>query len=193
MVTNIQISKSRLSTRSIVQSELLEWFRYDPETGQFYWIKRPKIGGGSAKVGDVAGSISTNKRRVLWLKGKRIYASRAAWIMSNGDVPDGVLIDHMDGDTLNDRLGNLRIAGTAQNTWNRLGTGDRLKGVSKGDRGRFKARISVPGGKINLGTWDTEAEAHAAYMGAAAVLHGDYWLGNRFQKQAADAVTKRRA
>lgn len=115
--------------------------------------------------------------------------------MSNGDIPDDMLIDHIDGDTLNDRLTNLRIAGAAQNTWNRIGAGGMLKGVSKDSRGRFKARIGVPGGKINLGTWDTEAEAHAAYMGAAAVLHGDYWLGNRpsFQKQAAEAVGKRRA
>lgn len=156
----------------------------------FYWIKRPKTGGWSAKVGDVAGSVNAKNRRVLWLKRKRIYAGRAAWVMSNGDIPDNVLVDHIDGDTLNDRLANLRIAGAAQNTWNRVGGAAKKKGVSKDARGLYKARIGWRGHKINLGTWATEAEAHAAYMGAAAVLHGDFWLGNRpqFQTQAAEAI-----
>ncbi len=176
---------------AIARDELLEWFVYVQETGLFYWKKRPAIGGQSAKVGDVAGTITKANRRMLWLRGRRIYAGRAAYIMVNGEIPDGALIDHIDGDTLNDRLDNLRLANAAQNTWNRIGSHAMAKGVVKDVRGRFKARIArADGGKINLGTWDTEAEAHAAYMGAAAIMHGDYWLGNRpsFQQKAADAI-----
>jgi hypothetical protein len=167
----------------IARDELLEWFRYEPDTGNVYWRKRPAIGGGSAKVGDLAGSVlnraSLSPRRILWLRRSRIAVSRAAYIMTHGDIPPAALIDHADGDTLNNRIENLRLASAAQNTWNRIGAGSSAKGVSKDARGRFKARISVPGGKINLGTWDTEAEAHAAYMGAAAILHGEFWLGGR--------------
>lgn len=196
MATITPNSKSRFSTRSLTQADLREWFSYDPETGIFRWIKRPKIGGGSAKVGDVAGSVNSKGRRVLWLKKKRIYCGRAAYIMTHGDIPDNALVDHIDGDTGNDRIANLRLASSVQNTWNRIGAGLMLKGVSVDARGAFKARIDIGDGKkLNLGTWKTAEEAHAAYMGAAAILHGDYWMGNRptFQKGATEALNKRRA
>ncbi len=173
----------------ITRDDLTEWFRYEPTTGLFYWRKRPEIGGGSAKVGDLAGSINNrsqrNPRRVLWLRKSRISAARAAYIVMGGDIPDRALVDHVDGDTLNDRINNLRLASAAQNTWNRIGRTDIAKGVSRDARGQFKARILVDGKKINLGTWGTEAEAHAAYMGAAAILHGDFWLGNRYAPKCA--------
>jgi hypothetical protein len=99
-----------------------------------------------------------------------------------------VLVDHADGDSLNDRLANLRLAGAAQNTWNRVQRfGSQYKlGVSKGPRGRYKARIQLPTGeKLSVGTWASEDEAHAAYMGAAAILHSEFWIG---QRKAADVL-----
>jgi len=181
---------------NIARSKLLEWFRYEPETGLVYWQKRPARGGYNTKVGDVAGTINDRAgrrapRRVLWLGKQRIVAARAIYTMVHGDIPNSAMIDHADGNTLNDRIDNLRLASAVQNTWNRIGLDAIRKGVAKDIRGRFKARIATPDGKINLGTWDTEAEAHAAYMGAAAILHGEYWLGNR--KHAATAIGNRRA
>ena len=53
-------------------------------------------------------------------------------------------------------------------------------GVSKDARSRFEARIQTPDGrKINLGAWGSGAEAHACTMGAAAMLHGEFWVGLR--------------
>lgn len=168
---------------AIARADLLEWFSYDPETGTFVWRKRPERSAAGRCVGDTAGSTQAGiNRRVLWLKGKRMYASRAGYIMVNGEIPDNVLIDHADGDTMNDRLSNLRIASAAQNNWNRIQRrGTPLKtGVTKTKHGRFNARIQIPAGvKFYLGTWSSEAEAHAAYMGAAAVLHGEFWIKNR--------------
>jgi hypothetical protein len=164
----------------IAAAELNEWFTYHPNTGEILWRKKPERS--SIQIGSVAGSIHSG-RRMLRVQGRRIYAARAAYIMTYGSIPQRALIDHIDGDTLNNRVSNLRLANSAQNTWNRIqrSSNPSLKlGVSKDVRGRFKARIQVPNGdKFNLGTWDTEAEAHAAYMGAAAVLHGEYWVGRR--------------
>lgn len=179
---------------AIARADLLEWFDYDPETGIFRWKRRPERGGMFRKVGDIAGSVQKDiNRRVLWLQGRRMYAARAAYVMIHGDIPKEALVDHADGDTLNDRIANLRLASSTQNNWNRLQRDGSLRmlGVSKGERGRFKARIHLPTGeKLNLGTWETEAEAHACYMGAAAVLHGEFWVKLRepdFQKRAAEA------
>jgi hypothetical protein len=160
----------------ITQADLIYWFDYDPEAGVFYWKRRPARGGQNRKVGDIAGTVNAGRypRRVLWLKKGRIVGARAAWIMTHGPLPERALVDHIDGDTTNDRISNLRIANAAQNTWNRLQReGTKFKmGASKDERGRYKARIQIPGGrKINLGTWHSETEAHAAYMGAAAILH----------------------
>jgi hypothetical protein len=47
----------------------------------------------------------------------------------------------------------------------------------------------------NLRHWFnyTEAEAHAAYMGASAILHSEFWVGNRsdYQSEAAAAITRK--
>ena len=164
------------------QKTLHEWLNYDPETGVFTWKKRPA---NCRKPGDVAGTLSKSRggeRNMLCVQGRRYYAGRAAYIYVHGDIPKTSLVDHINGDKADDRIANLRIANTAQNTWNRVqreGTKYKM-GVSKLPRGRFRSAIQLPTGKKHfLGTWDTEEEAHAAYMGAAAILHGDFWLGNR--------------
>ena len=164
----------------ISRDDLLHWFTYEPDNGVFRWRQSPA---NSVKVGDIAGSIydvSKRQRRRLFLRGEKIASSRAAYMYEHGDIPANALIDHKDGDTLNDRIDNLRLASAVQNNWNRLRGESLMQGVSKDERGRFKSRIQTPDGrKINLGTWATEAEAHAAYMGAAAILHGEFWIGNR--------------
>ena len=167
----------------ISQAELRSWFAYSPETGLFSWLRSPERS--RIEIGSPAGSINKQhgkQRRVIWLQGKRLYASRAAYVYMHGDIQNGALVDHIDGDTLNDRLSNLRLASAAQNTWNRIQRdgAPRMLGVSKEARGRFKARVQLPtGDKLNLGTWATEEEAHAAYMGAAAILHSEFWIGRR--------------
>jgi hypothetical protein len=168
------------------QSDLIEWFDYRPETGEFFWKKRPPRGGTSCRVGDPAGSMqktpSGSLRRVLFLKGKKIVAARAAYIMVHGSLDPSALVDHINGIPHDDRIENLRIASHVQNAWNKVGRANATlgKGVAKDRKGRFKARITGPDGtKINLGTWDTEAEARAAYLGASAILHGQYSVGNR--------------
>lgn len=186
-------------TRSIPpvgRDRLVDWFDYNPKTGAFRWRKRPMNGGWNRKVGDDAGTVNTNGRHVLWLGKRRIYAARAAYIITHGDIPQNALIDHIDGDITNNRAKNLRLASAVQNVWNRLGKAAGLKGVAVDVKGNFKARIEIGNGKkLNLGTWKTAEEAHAAYMGAAAVLHGEFWLGNRpqFQKAASTAIAARRA
>lgn len=170
---------------AISREDLLHWFNYDAETGVFRWKRRPARGGMSCKVGDVAGSVHTApngvKRRMLWLKGQRMYAARAAYVFVHGEIGPA-LVDHIDGDAMNDRIENLRLASAVQNAWNKAQVSGLAfkKGVTRDKRGRFKARIDPGiGRKINLGTWATEAEAHAAYMGACAMLHGEFALLKR--------------
>ena len=94
----------------------------------------------------------------------------------------GEMVDHIDGDGLNNRRANLRIVTASQNQWNRrLNRETGRKGV------RFvgwEAAIKVKGRRIMLGHYDTEAEAVAAYDKAALHHFGEFARLNKPLKTA---------
>jgi len=89
-------------------------------------------------------------------------------------------VDHVNGDTLDNRRSNLRPATRAQNGQN---TGARYVGASAGGlrgvsfhspRGRWCARIRVGGKQVSLGYFDNVIEAAIAYDNAARSCHGAF-------------------
>jgi hypothetical protein len=92
--------------------------------------------------------------------------------------PDGFEVDHRDGDGLNNRRTNLRIATSSQNKHNqRLNTRNSsgFKGVSWFTRLRkWQARIAVNGKAVYLGSYRCSTAAHFAYAKASRELHGEY-------------------
>lgn len=96
--------------------------------------------------------------------------------------PDGLLVDHRDGNGLNNRrhgdTANLRFASASQNQHNRganKANGTGLKGVSpRKDRGTWHAKIRVGGKLRHLGSFATPEAAHEAYCAAAAELHSEF-------------------
>ncbi|WPJ55995.1 hypothetical protein RCIP0099_00042 [Klebsiella phage RCIP0099] len=62
-------------------------------------------------------------RRVTWDRGKlgrvREYAHRLVWFMHYGDIPEGLMVDHINLDRCDNRIENLRLvdkSGNAQNS-----------------------------------------------------------------------------
>jgi hypothetical protein len=90
----------------------------------------------------------------------------------------GLEIDHKDGNGLNNRRSNMRIATRSQNSRNRgkhSNNKSGFKGVSWNTRDRtWQAQITKDHKKIHLGNFPTPEQAHAAYRAAAAKLHGDF-------------------
>jgi len=95
-----------------------DFFMYEPETGRLLWkVKRP---GPKTFIGMVAGSVKTDGRyRSVCLNGKRNYVHRIVWEMHFGQIPSGMCIDHIDGNGLNNKLQNLRVATLSENQRNR--------------------------------------------------------------------------
>lgn len=89
----------------------------------------------------------------------------------------GLVVDHIDGNGLNNCRANLRVCTYSQNLCNRQkyrGTTP-YKGVFyRKDRDKYYARISFAGRKHYLGLYDDPVEAARAYDRKARELHGPY-------------------
>lgn len=89
-------------------------------------------------------------------------------------VWDDRIVDHKDGDGLNNRRDNLRAGSQSSNCVNRKVTpGPHLRGA-RPKKGRWQAYIKLAGKQRSLGYFATEKEAHAAYLAEATRLHGDW-------------------
>lgn len=92
--------------------------------------------------------------------------------------PVGLEVDHIDGDTLNNRKQNLRAATKSQNSQNVSKHFDgkaKYKGVSWGkSNSKWQAQIKANGVRHHLGYFLTQEDAKAAYDAASARLHGDF-------------------
>lgn len=69
--------------------------------------------------GSPAGSCSGDNYWRVCYKGQREQASRVIWQLFNGEIPKGMLVDHVNLDKLDNRVVNLRLATYHQNATNR--------------------------------------------------------------------------
>ena len=94
------------------------------------------------------------------------------------NAPSGMDVDHINGDTLDCRRANLRLATRSQNTANRhraTKAVSQLRGVTKNNRGdKWRAMITLNRRRILLGSFETKELAAAAYNAAAERLFGEF-------------------
>lgn len=117
------------------------------------------------------------------------YAARSGKTQPDGSRPyiamhrqimrePPMFVDHRDGNGLNNRQVNLRVATNGQNKQNsainRNNTSG-FKGVHlRSDFSKWVARIEANGKRVTIGSYATPEEAAAAYADASVRLHGDF-------------------
>lgn len=143
---------------------------YDADTGDFKWLQRRQ---GVRSDGSAGCVNKSGKTVVIFVEGKLYLAHRLAWLYVHGYWPFKQ-IDHIDGDSMNNRIANLRDVSASINQQNRRRAARHSSSGVMGVRarnGRWAAQIRVNGKVHHLGQFDTPEAAHAAYIEAKRRLH----------------------
>ena len=121
-------------------------------------------------VGTVHGYVCSKIKDVNG-KWRTVYLHR--WLL---DVADGMVVDHINGDKLDNRRENLRAVTKTDNNRNRASYSNshsQYKGIRL-VRGKWIAGITYDGRTRYLGTFYTEIEAARAYDAAALAAYGEF-------------------
>lgn len=170
---------------------ILNTFTADFTTGQiFRKVNTSSRKGGKAgtelprSIGCNSNKIPRQDYRVKITFNKRhkiLKVSRVIFILFYGrDVKPGYLLDHADGNSLNNAMfpkPNIRECTPAQNAQNsikRRGSQCQYKGVNLIKSGKFQARIVIDGKQKCLGSFTDEIDAARAYDRAALSAFGTF-------------------
>ena len=153
------------------QENLKILFSYDGK--QLRWRVRPPHS--RVKVGSVAGSYDRSYQRIR-INGKNYFAHRLVWLYFYGQWPKTQL-DHINGDTMDNRIDNLREVTTQQNQRNcgmSSGNTSGVRGVRRKQSQNWLADITINRKTKNLGTYKSFNEAVKARYNEEVRLG---WLG----------------
>ena len=137
------------------QEELRLLFSY--RDGQLIRTKTGKACGTRDRYGYLVYNVN---------RGNQFKVHRLIWKLVYGTDPK--VVDHVNGDKLDNRIENLRDGTLADN--NRGFRVDRKRdlpmGVTQLSSGRYMARLHTRGVYHSLGTYSTPEQAHQAYLEA---------------------------
>lgn len=165
------------SVLDAISSIALTLMNYDPDTGYVSW--RPGRKYAKRKPGERLGCSDQRKGyRVIYItipgRTVQVKEHRLAWLIFYGVWPDGE-IDHINHDTADNRMINLRCVSGAENSKNaslRKTNKSGYTGVHYCKRARkWKAQHNVSGKRMCVGLFGTAEEANTA-VSASRAAHG---------------------
>lgn len=146
----------------MIMQELQELFNYN--NGRLYWKIRSAR---CIQIGDMAGYLSKGGYRCIKIYRKLYLEHRLIWIYYNGDIPDGMQIDHINRIRDDNRIENLRLVTPQENNFNSSSKGYRWNKKGK----KWISSIKVDGKKKYLGSFKNEEDARQAYLNAKEIYH----------------------
>ena len=162
------------ATNTLPQDIVQELFNY--VDGNLYWRETRT----NVVAGSLAGSPNGGKGHFsVQIENELYRLHNLIWIYFNGDIPEGMVIDHRDNNGGNNAIGNLRLATNSQNSFNskkRKETSSTYKGVHWNKQSKsWRASIRVDGKVKCIGNYSTEHAAHLAWCDVAKELHGEFF------------------
>lgn len=148
--------------------EILEY-----KDGKLYWKKKTA---GCVKIGNEAGTNNGKNYLIIPIKYKHYYAHRIIFMMHHKYVP--YIVDHIDGNRLNNKIENLREATHNQNSANQKlpknNTSKEKNVFWNKSKNKWQVAISVNNKLKHIGTFlDFDLAKKAAYD-ARIKYHGKY-------------------
>ena len=155
-----ELNNRKLKINRENSEDIWIWFPFNKNP---YWRRLVLSVDGSGYFLVTIGLKQMKHHRVVY------YAHNKDWDIN--DSPRLNLIDHRDHNKQNNNPNNLRIATIQQNNWNTKNT----KGYcwDKNNK-KWQAQIRVNSKQKYLGRFDSEEEAHLAYLTAKEKLHPDW-------------------
>lgn len=87
----------------LTQEQLKELYNYEESTGELI-VKVKRAGRPSNRA------PNSNGYHVMMINHKKYYAHRLIWLYVYGEWPtEGMVVDHIDMDRMNNRIENLRL------------------------------------------------------------------------------------
>lgn len=153
------------------REELVQHLSYSPDTGEFWWLSSGK----GRLLDRPAGCNSSNGYVRIYLYGRMHQAHRLAWLYMTGEWPEK-MIDHVNGDKLDNRWENLRhvqrfVNGQNRKRANKNSSSGLLGAHKHGNDRRWTSSISTPNGVKFLGFFESANDAHKAYVLAKRKEH----------------------
>lgn len=140
-----------------------EYLTYFPDSGVFLWKR--DMNWIHAFSGDIAGSVTGKSKksprgyRYITIGKKKTKASHVAMFLSGIEVPRGMVVDHINGITTDDRLCNLRVVTRSENQRNNPRTRHGLKRNIYKKKNGFMVQKRMQFGMACFGTYKTMEEA----------------------------------
>lgn len=114
-------------------------------------------------------TVKTHRKKSYVMVGRRIALHREIAMPA-----EGLVVDHINGDSLDNRRANLRVCTARDNHRNKSPRKGRpFKGVCA-RAGRYRAMVMVDGVQKGAGAYASEIEAAVAYDVAARTHHGEF-------------------
>jgi hypothetical protein len=141
--------------------ELLKYFKY--ENGKLFW----KISKGKIRCGNEVGAVHQSSvgkfyRRFSWNK-KFYYVHRLIYRIFNPEISTNLVIDHINGNSLDNRIENLRLTTQVVN-----GKNSKIRKTNKSgttavsfdkSRGKWVVRLHKNGKYKFLGRFENKIDA----------------------------------
>jgi hypothetical protein len=155
--------------------KMREFISYNPDSGVMTW---KKVLSNRTKPGALCGAnIDSKGYGRVCFDGKQYRAHRVVWALFYGEAPDQQ-IDHINGNRLDNRIANLRLASNAQNSRNcRLSKNNTsgVTGISYHSKAKkWMAQIMLSRKNNYLGLFNTKEEAIAARKKAETQYFGQF-------------------